>query len=70
MGPAGMDDERETRQRRGDDAEIEPVAEQAIESDDGDFASEHSSPTYADESENGPEGAPEAGAPRGYAGMD
>lgn len=35
-----------------------------------DFASEHSSPTFADEQPGGPEGVPEPESPKGYAGAD
>jgi hypothetical protein len=36
----------------------------------GDFADEHSSTTFADEREGGPEGETEPESPEGYAGMD
>lgn len=36
----------------------------------GDFAEEHSSATFADEQEGGPEGDEEPESPDGYAGMD
>jgi hypothetical protein len=35
-----------------------------------DFADEHSSPTFADQAEGGPERAPEPESPEGHAGMD
>jgi hypothetical protein len=38
--------------------------------DDGDFAVEHSSPTFADQQAGGPEGIPEPESPKGYAGME
>jgi hypothetical protein len=37
---------------------------------DDDFADEHSSPTFADQMEGGPERAPEPESPEGHAGMD
>lgn len=37
---------------------------------DDDFADEHSSATFADDDEGGPEGEPEPESPKGYAGMD
>ncbi|MFC0527874.1 hypothetical protein [Phytohabitans kaempferiae] len=52
------------------DEEIPPIGEPEEPDDDGDFADEHSSATFADEQEGGPEGAPEPESPEGYAGMD
>lgn len=37
---------------------------------EGDFAEEHTSPTFADDREGGLERAPEGESPEGYAGMD
>lgn len=37
---------------------------------DADFATEHSSPTFADQLSGGPEHAPEAESPHGYSGME
>jgi len=37
---------------------------------DDDFADEHSSVTFADEQEGGPEGEAEPESPEGYSGMD
>ena len=42
----------------------------ALPDEDSDFASEHSSPTIADQMPGGPEGRPEHESPKGYAGMD
>ncbi|MEN3310610.1 MAG: hypothetical protein V7603_6812 [Micromonosporaceae bacterium] len=38
--------------------------------DDGDFAEEHTKPTYADEVPDGPEHARDPDSPRGLAGAD
>lgn len=48
---------------RTPDAEPEPELEP-------DFADEHSSPTFADDQEGGPEGMEEPESPSGYAGSD
>lgn len=48
-------------------ASTEPPGEAA---DEGDFASEHSHPTFSFELSGGPEGMPESESPHGLAGMD
>jgi len=45
-----------------------PGDQEATAADD--FADEHSSPTFADQKEGGPERAPEPESPEGHAGMD
>lgn len=52
---------------RGEEADPEAMAQPDAEPD---FAAEHSSLTFADELEGGPERAREPESPRGLAGMD
>jgi hypothetical protein len=58
--------------RRDDDTGSDGgTGRRASEVDAGDdFADEHSSPTFADQAEGGPERSPEPESPEGHAGMD